>query len=127
CCTPMRYCWHPEEKRGAETHRRLFKIEDELATRPSVSGKELKRGSADSAPAPPGTTYMSYIDLELPLSGGPALPRSTHRVINRQAALVRAVGAMIDTQASEGNGLLTGCAVAPYTHLVMAATALSRP
>lgn len=70
---------------------------------------------------------MSYIDFELPLSGGPVLPRSTHRVINRQEALVRAVGAIIDTQASEGNGLLTGCAVAPYAHLVMAATALSRP
>ena len=74
-----------------------------------------------------GTTYVSYIPFISPLTGEPVLPPTTQRVTNRHNAFVQAVGAMIDTQAAEKNGLLSGCAVAPYASLVIAATSLNRP
>jgi hypothetical protein len=69
---------------------------------------------------------MSCISLS-PLIGEPVLAPSTQRVASRHGAVVQAIGALIDNQAAERNGLLTGCAVAPDASLVIAATALNRP
>lgn len=70
---------------------------------------------------------MNYIPYISPLTGEPVLPPSTQRVANRHEAFVQAVGAMIDSHAAKRNGLLTGCAVARFADLVMAATSLDRP